>query len=193
MSKERTCLSVQDCIQHAIHRWDLTNVQTVYQTTAKAVLTADSGTYGPVIVKVDMNRSQLKSEYNMLKRLSGEHNCKVFAFDEPSGILMEEQIIPGTTLRKESSFVERIEAFHSIFYGIHRPVNAECAEAFETYLTWLEKIVDFCQNHSIEKTISDWAVLAQEYGIELFDKYQDRFLLHGDFHHDNILLRSDGT
>ena len=35
-------------------------------------------------------------------------------------------------------------------------------------------------------------MLAREIGQELFGKYPDRVLLHGDLHHDNMLLAQNG-
>lgn len=40
--------------------------------------------------------------------LSGRHSCKVYAYDESAGFLLEERIFPGTVLRKESSLEKRI-------------------------------------------------------------------------------------
>ena len=37
------------------------------------------------------------------------------------------------------------------------------------------------------------AFRAHLYCAEMFEKYSDRVLLHGDLHHDNLLLRTDGN
>lgn len=80
-----------------------------------------------------------------------------------------------------------------------------------TYLDWLDYAVEFCEKLFLEneqttaKAISDggnatditiWKKRAEEaraIGQELFEKYPDRVLLHGDLHHDNLLLGADGS
>ena len=71
----------------------------------------------------------------MLARLDGIGSCKAYAFDESGGLLLEERILPGTVLRRESSMEIRIDALFRVFRDIH--VRGECRES---YLDWLEAV-----------------------------------------------------
>ena len=89
----------------------------------------------------------------------------------------------------------------------------------ETYVDWLNHACEFCKGIS-RKTesqlgketgqdiatetfgggdasdITIWKNRAEEartIAVELFEKYSERVLLHGDLHHDNLLLRTDGS
>ena len=155
----------------------------------------------------------------MLAKLNGHHSCRVYAFNEDKGQLLEERILPGTKLRDEKSLEKRLDAFADVFEAIHIDV-VEDSEArtgehkllrrgMPTYIDWLEEASEFCENElwksgeSIaeengdggENDLTIWnqrILRAIAIARELFEKYPDRVLLHGDLHHDNLLLREDG-
>ncbi len=141
-----------------------------------------------IFIKKTNDIPQLKSEYEMLLSLNGEHCCKVFSFDEKEGQLIEERIIPGTTLRKEKSLEKRLDVFKEIFCAIHKPKTEG-----KTYLDWLVSINNYCANNPVGEEWIKRAELAYSICSEMFEKYSERFLLHGDLHHDNILLKEDDT
>lgn len=175
-------------INRAIEKWGLTDCKEIYLHSAKAVFSAKSPRFGAVILKIDENKTLLKSEHRMLAGLSGDCHCKVYAYDESAGFLLEERIFPGTVLRKEPSLEKRIQVFSGIFHAIHLPM-----EEGETYLDWLEKICDYCAGNPVGEETRNLAAQAREVCAEMFGKYPDRALLHGDLHHDNMLLRTDGS
>ena len=176
---------MQDRINYAVKKWELDHLEAIYEHSAKGVFSAESKTFGTVILKINPHITQLQSEYQMLAQLSGRHNCKVYAFDENAGLLLEEHIFPGTTLRREMSLEKRLQVFLQIFQEIHMP-----ADSGATYLNWLEHIREYCVSH---QTAVDMASRAHLFCVEMFGKYPDRVLLHGDLHHDNLLLRTDGS
>ncbi|MBE5888854.1 MAG: hypothetical protein E7283_08520 [Lachnospiraceae bacterium] len=176
----------------------------IYENEYKSIYTGVSNEFGPVILKYDADIAQLKSEYHMLAKLNGHHSCRVYAFNEDKGQLLEERILPGTKLRAEKSLEKRLDAFAEVFEAIHIDV-VEDAQArtgehkllrrgTPNYLDWLEKAYEYWEKN-IEELQGAWkdsASQALTIGKELFEKYPDRVLLHGDLHHDNLLLREDG-
>lgn len=175
---------LQNKINYAVKKWELEHLEVIYAHLTKGVFSAESRNFGHVILKINQHGTQLESEYQMLARLSGRHSCKVYAFDKNAGFLLEERIFPGTVLRKETSLEKRIQVFLQIFQEIHMPMNSGT-----TYLNWLERIREYCTRHQVAE---DLASRAHLFCAEMFEKYPDRVLLHGDLHHDNLLLRSDG-
>ena len=176
---------MREVVNDAIEKWKLDHIEVIYEHSAKGVFTAESKNFGSVILKVDQHKSQLKSEYQMLARLSGRHSCKVYSFDESAGLLLEERIFPGTVLRSEVSLEKRIQMFLQVFHEIHMPEDSGT-----TYLNWLEQIHEYCVQHQVAE---DMASRAHLFCAEIFEKYPDRVLLHGDLHHDNLLRRTDGS
>ena len=189
----------------------LTRKMPIYENEYKSIYTGQSKEFGPVVLKNDTNISQLKSEYHMLAKLNGNHSCKVYAFDKDKGQLLEERILPGTKLREEASLEKRLDAFAEVFEAIHIAVVEDSAVSTaenkllrrktETYVDWLEKVYAFCEERTQEDGQDKdaesilWRTRAKEahtIALKLFEKYTDRVLLHGDLHHDNLLLRADG-
>lgn len=155
------------------NRWQLKKCREIKSN----VFEAESEAFGPVIVKLG---SQTAREYGALCRMG---SCRVFAFDEATGALVEERIWPGITLREESCLEKRIEVLRQLFYAIHTPETEG-----ETYLDWVEHA---CSLPDLPEILAKKRKMTRNICAELFEKYPERMLLHGDLHHDNILLRSD--
>lgn len=195
---------IKEKLSYAIQHWNLSNVETIYENADKAVYSAVSSEFGSVILKLNQNVRQLKEEYDMLcvmnGRESNQYCCRLWAYDEEKGILLEERLRPGTVLREEASLEKRISAFEQVFRNIHRrvPENGR-----QTYLDWLEDICSFCakekENLMLKETrfgeysLTVFAKRAKRICESFFEKYEERVLLHGDLHHDNILLREEGS
>lgn len=179
----------------AITRWSLTDVKPVYEHSTKAVYTAVSALYGPVILKIDLNHAQLASEHRMLSAMQGKHCCQVYDFDEEQGLLLEERILPGNVLRELENLEERIDAFCQVFAELHPCDNpdANTPSQHPTYLDWLTRIRAFSETHPIDARLHEMTQQAYDCCACLFEKYPERVLLHGDLHHDNMLLRADGS
>lgn len=179
---------MNDMVRYAAEKWSLNDLRTIYEHSEKAVYRADSAVFGAVILKWDRHCAQLLSEYTMLARLNGETACKVYEFEEQNSLLLEECILPGTVLREEPSLEQRVRAFEKVFRAIHTPANDG-----ETYLDWLYSVNEYCRNNPVEPELAHMTAKAHDICKEIFSKYTNRVLLHGDLHHDNLLLRNDGT
>ena len=92
---------MNDAMEYAAALWGLENPEPVSLRPTKAVYTALSRRFGPVVLKINRDRGELKAEYEALSRLSGRCCCRVYAFEEDAGALLEERILPGTRLREE--------------------------------------------------------------------------------------------
>ena len=53
------------------------------------------------------------------------------------------------------------------------------ADSGPTYLNWLENICEYCAQHHVAENM---AAQAHSFCAEMFEKYPDRVLLHGDLH-----------
>lgn len=182
---------MQDKIIYATEKWRLNRLEEIYRRSSKAVFSAESERFGAVILKIDSDSAQLRSEYRMLARLTG--GCaQVYAYEEDKGLLLEERILPGTVLRQETSLEKRVEVFSQVFRRIHASAE-NVSEQGETYLDWLDEICGWCVQNRAAEELTAMAEQARRYCAEMFEKYPDRMLLHGDLHHDNMLLKSDGS
>lgn len=168
--------------------WKLNEVQTLQETKTGSVYAAVSEEFGPVVVKHNSDPWDLEPEYEMLEYLDGCASCRVYGYDEKKGLLLEERILPGTPLALEPSLEKRIDGFCSVFHRIHPQVGWG-----KSYLDWLDGIVKYCQMYCAGTELEKKALRAFYICVDLFGKYPSSHLLHGDLHHDNILLRRDGS
>ena len=178
---------MKEQLQFAIDQWKLSNLRPIYEREQSAVWSAESERIGSVILKWN-STGQLDSEYKMLSRFQGKGCCRVYSYDQDLGLLLEERILPGTVLREETSLEKRVEVLASVFREIHVP-----QQEGETYLDWLNKALAFCVSQNVSAELTPLAAQARDICAELFDQYPERVLLHGDLHHDNLLLRADGS
>ncbi len=177
-------------IDIAADKWKLRDIMCLYEKESRAVYSAEAAGWGDVIVKISEDKKELKSGFDMLKTLDGTGCCKAYEFDAALGITVIERIFPGSPLREEPNPEERVKAFYSVFQMIH--TGGEDYEGHETYMDWLERAEQFCKDNRLGEEISEKMHRACQIGREMFAKYSERVLLHGDLHHDNILLGSDG-
>lgn len=193
-------MDIKGKLVYAALEWRLTNLTKIYENSHMAVYRACSEAWGEVIVKINNNADELCHEAEMLQALDGNGCCRLYAFEEAQGILVEEQITPGTVLRDEKDVYRRVERFVAVFETIHGSVSTL---EFETYLDWLDAAKRYCEESVLsgfaeeQTTLKESGLLekmqcAYEIGEELFAKYPEWVLLHGDLHHDNILKNSKG-
>jgi len=183
-------MTVEEKLQYATKKWKLMNGSILYEKEKKAVYQANTEKWGKVIVKFHCDKEELFREFYMMNGIKGGCCCKVYAFDKEYGILVEEQICPGNVLREERDVSQRVKYFSKVFSGIH--VGEIEKDYYNTYLDWLKTANEFCREHILDNKIKRNMMLAYQIGEEMFEKYPERVLLHGDLHHDNILLDNRG-
>ena len=184
-------MSIEEKMNLIVDKYKLDSIKAIYVNDFRAVFYAVSIKYGEVILKVNENEEELMSEYNMLTMVSNNYFCKVYEVNVNLGMLIEERIIPGATLREEKLAFERISVYIHLFKNIHKNIDSRLN--IKTYLDWLRNANNFSKTLSQNQVISKDMQLAYSIGVELFDKYNDRVLLHGDLHHDNILMNKEGS
>ncbi len=175
-------------IADAAKKWEIEHLLLLTRQGTKEVYAGESRRYGPVILKRNADLQELQGEYRMLSRLDCAQSARTYASDGEAGLLLEERILAGTTLRQEVSPDKRVQCLARVFHAIHTP-----ADGGTSYLDWLRGIVGYCERNQVPGELSRMA--GEAYGIcgELFRKYSERVLLHGDLHHDNLLKRADGS
>lgn len=172
-------MSISDDI---CRRWKLRDVTGLHFRENRRIYGAQSDLYGPVILKWNRDADGLIRECRALTGM-GNSGCKVYACE--NGLLLEERILPGTSLREEKNLITRLEVLASVWENLHLP-----AQGGESYLNWVENA---CRIPEIPDRLQNMAGKAEDICRALFRKYPERVLLHGDLHHDNLLLRWDGT
>ena len=186
---------MENRIRRAVEEYRLTKTEKIKGNEDRAVLSGVSEDYGDVILKLDTDILQADLEYAVMESFEGRGYCRVHRFDtfrdnagRKYSAYLEERILPGTPLRKEPSPERRVEVFCHCFHAIHK-------DGFygTEYLQWLEDALRFVLQYYPGTDVETMARKAHAICVDIYKRYPGCIQLHGDLHHDNILLRLDGS
>ena len=170
--------------------WELSDLRQIDYFSVNCLFTCVSTTYGHCILKISPHLNETRTEYSMLKEFDSMGLCRVYKADIDNGVLLIERITPGTQLRDEPDLDTRLNVFCELFQGLHKPPANKTA--YPTYLDWVVRIAAYMRTRTDFKELSDKMTKAEEVCRYLWGKYNSEMLLHGDFHHDNILMSNNG-
>lgn len=170
-------------------KWALSDIQLIPFYSQNCVFTCSSDNYGDAVMKIGY--SSLETEYNCLCAFAGRSVCKVLDADLKYSVILEQRVMPGNPLLEIKCQDRRISIYSSLFEHLHVMPSDE--HLFST----IHDVV----NHKLEyiETREDCTELfgivnrAKKTFQSVCSKYKDRKLLHGDLHHENILLSQDGN
>lgn len=181
--------------------WAIRELTPIYENSKRAVYRGKSERWGCIILKRNSNSGSLDREYHALSAMCDRGMCQVYGYEPERNLLLLEEIIPGTRLREEADWKKRLDGFFCVFDRLHQSTDQQENPILEgrdnqfpcaSYLDWLKEEVEFCEGHPVPETVRSDIRRAYLTGQAMFEKYRDRVLLHGDLHHDNILLEASG-
>lgn len=181
-------------IDEASSRWGLTNILPVSNLSYNFVAFANRGD-DKVVLKIGVPNRELTSEMFTLKLFRGEGACRLIDCDEEKGFLLLERLQPGEMLSTVPHDEEATHIAAEVMQKIWRPVDHfPPTDKFIQLSDWFdglkrlratfqggtgplnEKLVD-----RVEQSVRDF-----------FVENLKPVLLHGDFHHFNILSSERG-
>lgn len=180
--------SVMSEINEYASKWKLSCLELIDDGKESCVLKCYSAEHGNVILKMRRNIKVIEDEFNTLVEYNGRCFCNVFDGEVRNGIFLEEQVQPGTELKKVESLDKRLSIFCSLHKKLHIKPTVE--ENYPTYLDWVSKITRYMETREDYKELYIHIKKAESLCKELFVLYPTKMLLHGDLHHHNILLNS---
>jgi len=173
-----------------ISLWQLSDLEQVDYYSVNCIFTCTSEKYGDCVLKVSPKPQNLTSEYNALVEFGGGVACRAYEFSDTDGVLLLERIKPGTQLRDEPNFDTRLGAFCQVFKSLHTSPNLTAKYA--TYIDWVSQSAAYMRTRNDYAKLSEKMSKAEEICRYLWQKHPEQTLLHGDLHHDNILLGENG-
>jgi streptomycin 6-kinase len=191
--RTQTTMEQTDCSVAAFYaqQWGLHILGRVpYASAAGSLFWCTSSQYGECVLKIGKAAAEAWREYHALEEYGESLFCRVYKADRFGGAMLLERIRPGTALRKEPSLSQRLDCFCTLFQAFHRP--PACPERFPTYTQWIRRITRVMENTEEHPWMTAHMRIARERYLALRRRYRRNLLLHGDLHHDNILLGEDG-
>jgi len=166
--------------------WGLSDFEQIDYYSVNCIFKCISNKHGQCVLKIGNDSEESENEYNILQEYNGTRFCRIYESDIQNSVLLIECITPGTQLRSEPDLNKRLELFYELSYGLHKkPINKEI---YPTYMGWVSRITEYMRNRRDYEILYEKMANAEQLCRKLCGKYPGEMLLHGDFHHDNILL-----
>ena len=172
-------------------QWQLNDIKPFDNLSFNYVARAYSNYYNqPVVLKIGAPCPQFTNEAKALEFYGGNGCVKLLAYDSNKLGMLLALVEPGTTLR--SFFPEKddkaVEYACRVMKKLHtRPIGSK--SDFPTMDQWLS-LFDTLE---IPEEFKKHVAKAQQLAHELKLSGKEQHLLHGDLHHDNILLSASGS
>jgi len=172
-------------------KWTLTSFQLIPSYSANLIFLCYSENFGSAVLKIgNPSYREIFTEFNTLLKYNGRKFCRVFDADIENGVLLEERVQPGNPLRDESSLDRRLSVFCSLYEDLH--ITPTKAEIYPTYTEWVCRITEYMSKRQDCNELYLYMKKAKDICLSVSNLYSQKMLLHGDFHHDNILQGNDG-
>ena len=173
-------------------QWHLSDFIIIPSFSANLVMTCTIKDHKKGVLKISARDSlNFNYEPRALEIFNHPSLVSLFEMDLSEKAILIDQVQPGYPLGKVASLENRVDVFLDLYQKIHK--IPRYAEGFPSYLEWVKKITKYMNDHYLEHPLTShmneaWAMMKR-----LWDTYPERTLLHGDFHHDNILKDHDDT
>jgi len=198
-------------LTEACHRWDLTAVQLVddlsYNFVAFATKSSCSRTFprsgeDELVLKIGIPRNELGSEIAALRLYNGRGAVRLLDADTRKGLLLLERLRPGRMLSelKDDERATHIAAdvMQSLWASWDAAKDHPAAKTAEKEFIRLEdwfggfKRLRQRFKGGTGAIPEDLVFPAETLSKQLFFESKDKTLLHGDFHHYNVLESERG-
>lgn len=201
-----------DLSAHASERWGLTEMQSVpnlsYNFVAFAKrenvtlseakgLAPSSVTSQDVVLKIGVPNNELKSEMAALGLFNGNGACQILDCDEERGFFLLERLKPGTMLSELEDDDERthiaVEVMQKLWREIPTARDGSLSSQFIKLSDWFDGLKKI-RPHFDGGTGPFPKELLEHLESFLPELFADKNikLMHGDFHHFNILKSERG-
>jgi len=188
-------------LEEASRRWDLTDIRPVPNLSYNFVAYAKSPSpltplpkgEGNLVLKLGVPQKELTSEIAALRLYNGRGACRLLDADAEKGMLLLERLQPGRMLATLEDDVRATEIAADVMRQLWQPVP-ESAENFIQLKDWFDGFNRLRKQYngetgSLPKHLVE---IAESLSRDLLVENKDEALLHGDFHHFNVLESARG-
>lgn len=176
---------------------NITHLRTSPEMRMNLVLFGESATHGPVVLKMAQPNHFVTDEITCLRVMSrtGRYAMLIDA-NESAGWSLQQRVAPGEMLQTfaqtgEIADDEATRITARLMQETIQPVPTNVTHQFPDLNRWLKSLWDYAKS---DKDIipADQVELALRHARHLVANPEPPMLLHGDFHHGNILSSERG-
>ncbi len=196
---EKLLTALPSLIEYASLRWGLTDVRPVPNLSYNFVAFATSSLSpllkgkGNVVLKIGVPNRELTSEMHALRLFNGDGACRLLDCDEEKGMLLLERLQPGRMLSELEDDDERTHIAADVMTRLWTDVPADAGGKFIRLSDWFNGLKKIRPHFNGGTGPFDKKLLERVESLlpELFADANVK-LMHGDFHHYNILSSERG-
>lgn len=186
--------ALPDLLEEFAERWSLTIHPPFPNLSINYVAPATMANGTPTVFKAGVpGVRELQSEIEALRLCNGQGMVQMLQHDAERGVMLLERVLPGTSLKvavTDDETATRILA--QTMKQIWRPLPADHGLIpVEEYAGGLVKYRAKFDGGTGPLPVK-MVELAEALLADLFASMDERVLVHGDFHHDNILRHAEG-
>jgi streptomycin 6-kinase len=165
-------------------RWSLTFTGEAAAPSWNCLVSAVTSAGEPVLLKVGL---ELQREADALAHYDGRGAVRLLDADPDLGVLLLEQLLPGTPLSSVLDDEEATTIAASLMRELWRPAPAD--HTFPSVEDWARGLVKLRQQFDGGTGPLPTGLVERAEGLfsELLPSQANRVVLHGDLHHENIL------
>lgn len=177
-------------------RHNITNLRPSPEIRMNLVLFGESATHGPVVLKLAPPNWEVSNEIASMRIYSrGSRYAQFIDADETAAWSLQARVQPGTMLQTlaqtgDVSDEEATLITAKLMRETVKPLPADVSHSFPDLNTWLKSFWEYADSGK-QSIPSDQLELALRHARELVSHPEPPMLLHGDFHHGNILKGED--
>ncbi|KIL51035.1 aminoglycoside phosphotransferase family protein [Jeotgalibacillus campisalis] len=177
-------------IQHAEQKWNLT-VKEPYTLSINYVAPAERMDGERVVIKICLPGDGFTHELRALNHFKGNGMVRLLDWDEEKGILLLQHISPGTSLKDVLQDEEACKIAARVIKRLAHPAPAETV--IPTVEDRRKSLGIMMAAHPEGVGPITFPVLSKALNLfsYLTQSVRQPYLLHGDFHHYNVLLSGE--
>lgn len=183
--------ALPDSITEASARWGLTDVQLASNLSYNFVAFANRGDV-QVVLKIGLPNRETKSEMAALRLFNGEGACRLIDYDEEKCWMLLECLTPGVMLSALEDDQQATHIAGEVMQKIWRPAPKD--HVFIQLTDWFDglkrlRVMFDGGTGPLDERLVDRVERAVQ---DFFGENHKPVLMHGDFHHFNILSSERG-
>ncbi len=174
-------------ITHYAERWSLVEIGSPFALSYNYVVPVVRADGGEAVLKLSSPHGEHYGEIDALLLYNGEGVNQLLAFDREPGVLLLERLRPGTMLAELADDEAATAIAAELIQTLWRPAPVD--HHFPTVAGWFQAFGQHRDRFDGGAGPLDERLLATAEAIvrDLLATNQPPMLLHGDFHHHNIL------
>ena len=183
-------LALPSLLDEAASRWGLT-LGKPFLLSYNYVCAAKSADEADVVLKIGVPNPELTSEIETLRLYDGHGAARLIDSDAEKGLLLEERLRPGTMLLTVRDDARATEIAAGLMCSLWRPPPA--GNQFIRLEGWFDAFRELRQRFDggagpFPKKMFE---TAERLVADFFSENEPPVVLHGDFHHYNVLKAGD--